>query len=188
MKETFEREFAPFIGEKRLNIGCGGNPEPGWVNVDFNPCNGSVLSVDLRERPWPFERASFDTVMASHFLEHFRDEPLFDIVAEVGEVLKVGGFFIGVVPYATHSQAYANPFHRSLWDESTPPQFSKRLYELENTAGTGAHQFMPLVDWTVVYTGLTPDVRWLNRPGIEDVHRHGTNGIVEMQFVMRRES
>jgi SAM-dependent methyltransferase len=190
MKPEFVEAFAPFIGPEKLNIGCGASPEPGWVNMDFNPQLPDVIKWDLRIRPWPFPRACFDTVLATHVLEHFRGDELFHVMAEIGEVLKVGGHLIGAVPYATHSSAYANPFHKQLWDISTPPQFSKRLYEEEGTAGTGAHQFMPLVDWVQVYLTLTPDKRWHGRPEEEISKALHTelNVIEEMQFVLRRES
>jgi len=32
-----EKKFAPYIGDRRLNIGCGASIEDGWVNMDFNP-------------------------------------------------------------------------------------------------------------------------------------------------------
>ena len=190
MKPSFERDFAPFIGPNRLNIGCGANSEPGWVNVDFNPQGPDVIRHDLRVRPWPFERGTFDTVLASHFLEHFRGDELFHIVAEAAEVLKVGGHLIGIVPYATSSAAYANPFHKQLWDETTAAQLSRRLYEQEGTAGTGAHQFAPLADWTVRLISLTPEEEWRGKTAEEvtEASRRYLNVIAEMQFVLRKES
>ena len=83
MKDEFRKEWEPFIGPKRLNIGCGATVEPGWVNMDFNPQREDVITHDLRVRPWPFQRGEFDTVLASHILEHFRDEQLFGIMAEM---------------------------------------------------------------------------------------------------------
>ena len=187
---TSGRDFGQYIGSKRLDVGCGAYPESGWTNVDFNPCDPSVVGHDIRIRPWPFPRGSFDTVKAVHLLEHFRDEELFGIMAEMGEVLEVGGHLIGVVPYATSSVAYANPFHRQLWDQSTPSQFAKSLYEVPDSPGTGAHQFMPLADWKLLDIGLIPDHRWKNRTldEISEAMKGQLNVIVEMWFVMRRES
>ncbi|MDR3362817.1 MAG: hypothetical protein LBO64_08275 [Desulfovibrio sp.] len=31
-----------------LNLGCGGNFHPDWVNIDFHDHGGAVLSYDLR--------------------------------------------------------------------------------------------------------------------------------------------
>ena len=190
MKPIFKEKFKAFIGPARLNIGCGANPEEGFVNVDFHPQLPGVMKWDLRALPWPFERGSQDTVLASHFLEHFRGDELFNIMAEIGEVLRVGGHLIGIVPYATHSDAYANPYHKQLWDETTPNHFCKELYERKGTVGTGAHQFMPLVDWRVVHTELTPCVEWRDKTveEINEAMRYRLNVIQEMQFVMRKES
>jgi predicted SAM-dependent methyltransferase len=70
----------------RLNLGCGHNAAPGWVNVDYSlgsrlrwiPFSGkffrqkwdrSILVVDLRRAlPWPDN--SVDAIYCSHFLEH----------------------------------------------------------------------------------------------------------------------
>lgn len=190
MRPLFEVKFGRFVGEKKLNIGCGANPEEGWINVDFNPQFDHVLKIDLRAKPWPFEDQSFDTVLASHVLEHFRDEELFNIMAECGRVLRVGGHLIGITPHALHSSAYANPFHRQLWDQSTPEHFCRATYERKGSIGTGAHQFMPLVDWKVVHLELTPSEEWRIKPhqDITEAMKFGTNVIEELQFVMRRES
>jgi len=190
MSVVREREFGAYVGENCLNLGCGEDPEPGWTNVDFNPMDSSVERWDLRIQPWPFDRGVFDTVKAIHLLEHFRGEELFNIMHEIGSVLKVGGHLIGVVPYATHSVAYANPFHKQLWDQSTPPQFARSLYELKGTWGSGAHQFMPLADWKVLEVGLIPDHNWKDKP-LDEIYaalKDRLHVIVEMQFVMRRES
>lgn len=190
MEIPFERFFGRYIGEKRLNVGCGANPWDGWVNVDFNPQRDDVVRHDLRVCPWPFERSSFDTVVASHFLEHFRDADLFNIMNEMAQVLKVGGHLIGIVPYALHSDAFSNPYHKQLWDEVTPTHFCRATYERKGTMGTGAHQFMPLADWSVALVQLTPveALRTLPPPEIDSLRKYGVNVIQEMQFVMRRES
>jgi hypothetical protein len=111
-------------------------------------------------------------------------------MAEIGEVLAVGGRLIGVVPYATSSVAYANPFHRQLWDQSTPPQFAKSLYQVPDSPGTGAHQFMPLADWKLEDIELIPDHYWKDKSlaEISEAMKDRINVIVEMCFVLRRES
>jgi hypothetical protein len=190
VRVAYAREFGKYVGTDCLNLGCGANPESGWSNVDFNPCDAGVIAFDLRSRPWPLGREAFDTVKAEHLLEHFSGEELFGVMAEIGQVLRVGGYLIGVVPYATHSVAYANPFHRQLWDQSTPSQFARTLYEVPDSPGTGAHQFMPLADWKLIEIGLIPDHYWKNKSldEITEAMKGHLNVIVEMWFVMRRES
>lgn len=190
MKELHRKLWADYIGERRLNIGCGAAVEPGWENMDFKPQAPSVIQWDVRQVPWPVEHGVYDTVLASHFLEHFRDEDLFNIMAEVGHVLKVGGHLIAIVPYALHSDAWGNPYHKQLWDEATPTHFFRSTYERKGTAGTGADQYMPLANWSMPYMGLVPDEFWWAKPAeeIELAKRGQMNVIREMQFVLRRES
>jgi len=53
----------------RLNIGCGGNIRPGWINVDLNPC--ADIALDIRQ-PLPFPDASCSELYSEHTLEHLR--------------------------------------------------------------------------------------------------------------------
>jgi hypothetical protein len=38
----------------RLNLGCGQEHLPGWVNVDQFPAARPDLVLDLERLPWPF--------------------------------------------------------------------------------------------------------------------------------------
>src|SRR5688572_6900627 len=51
----------------KLNLGCGPNLKPGWVNVDLSP--EADLHLDLRE-PLPFEDGSVAMIYSEHFFEH----------------------------------------------------------------------------------------------------------------------
>ncbi len=52
---------------------------------------------------WPFEKQSYDVVVACEFLEHVYFPQV--IYAKVSEVLKPGGMFIGTVPHAYSLQS-----------------------------------------------------------------------------------
>jgi predicted SAM-dependent methyltransferase len=51
----------------RLNVGCGPNVKPGWVNIDLG--RGADVAVDVREG-MPFDDHSCDLIYSEHFLEH----------------------------------------------------------------------------------------------------------------------
>jgi len=51
----------------RLNVGCGTNPKPGWVNIDLG--RGADVAVDVRGG-LPFDDHSCDLIYSEHFLEH----------------------------------------------------------------------------------------------------------------------
>jgi predicted SAM-dependent methyltransferase len=94
----------------RLNIGCGGRPLKGYINVDQDSIE------DMRKRylntqfddeliiknynifDLPYQDATVDELRADGLLEHlsFKEEPKF--LYEVSRVLRVGGFFEFSVP------------------------------------------------------------------------------------------
>jgi predicted SAM-dependent methyltransferase len=95
---------------KKINIGCGGRPLEGYINIDQDSLD------DLRQRypnqsfsnnlviedhdifSLPYKSSSIDEVKADGLLEHlsFKEEPKF--LYEVFRVLKPGGKFAFSVP------------------------------------------------------------------------------------------
>ena len=109
----------------RLNLGCGLQSPPGWINVDGSwnarlakypllrralsrfrllpsdkleiPWNSSIVIHDVRKR-LPFSEASVAAVYASHVLEHLYREEGQRLIAESFRVLAPGGILRVVVP------------------------------------------------------------------------------------------
>jgi predicted SAM-dependent methyltransferase len=81
----------------RLNLGCGPNREPGWVNIDAFD-KGADLHLDLRE-DLPFADGSVDVIYSEHFFEHL-DYPrdVVHLLSEARRVLMPGGLFSVGVP------------------------------------------------------------------------------------------
>ena len=94
----------------KLNIGCGGQPLDGYINVDQDGLQAlrirypdRTFSDDLQINNFdvfnlPYPDASVDEIKADAFLEHlsFQQEPLF--LYEVSRVLKPRGCFDFSVP------------------------------------------------------------------------------------------
>jgi predicted SAM-dependent methyltransferase len=80
----------------KLNIGCGPNLKPGWVNIDLVAC--ADLQLDMREAmPLPDKCAQM--IYSEHFFEHIdypRDAMHF--LSECHRVLEPGGVFSVGVP------------------------------------------------------------------------------------------
>lgn len=54
---------------KKLNLGCGFDYRPGWVNLDSNDSIKADIHHDL-EKKLPFEDNPFDEVFAGQVIEH----------------------------------------------------------------------------------------------------------------------
>ncbi len=93
----------------KLNIGCGGDIRPGYVNIDRHSKDfiETRYGVELGETPpvfdldilhLPYQDSSVDEVLCLAFLEHlsFEDEGKF--LREVQRVLRRGGTFHFTVP------------------------------------------------------------------------------------------
>ena len=93
----------------KIQLGSGGNPKPGWINVDLF-AKGADLALDLREElPFPSNVAAF--VYSEHLFEHLEyPGEARRFVAEVFRILAPGGTFSLVVPDAEKAlRAYSNP-------------------------------------------------------------------------------
>lgn len=87
----------------RLNLGCGGRPLPGYINIDMDSLDQireryphqsfeeDLVVVNYDIFNLPFEKDSVDEIKAEGLIEHlpFIDEPKF--FNEVVRVLKPGG-------------------------------------------------------------------------------------------------
>ena len=105
-----QSRLAPFPGALKVNVGCGGHPLAGYVNIDMDSLDdlrrrypGRQFADDLVLEPYdvlnlPFEDGSVEEVNADSFIEHLRfsDEPIF--FNEIKRILKPGGRFVFSTP------------------------------------------------------------------------------------------
>ena len=59
----------------KLNLGCGRDKKPGYLNIDNNPACRPDLSHDLNIYPYPLAGNRFKEIIADHVIEHL-DNPL----------------------------------------------------------------------------------------------------------------
>ncbi len=85
----------------KLNLGCGDDVKPGYVNVDQREREG-VIPVDLSKFPWPWLNESAQEIVMLDFLEHFPYRLTKTILTEVWRVLQPGGIVEIQVPDLTH--------------------------------------------------------------------------------------
>jgi SAM-dependent methyltransferase len=89
-----------FRGKKnlKLNVGCGANVVPGWINIDLDG-PPDVFKWDCR-RGMPFDDNSVDAIFAEHVFEHLDPVGGANFLRECRRCLRVGGIVRIVVPDA----------------------------------------------------------------------------------------
>ncbi len=75
----------------KLNLACGRNPLPGWLNTDIDTAlTKETVFLDVRKR-FPFSNSIFSYVYCEHLIEHLEYEQGVKMVNEVFRVVKPGG-------------------------------------------------------------------------------------------------
>jgi predicted SAM-dependent methyltransferase len=75
---------------RRLNWGCGTDPEPGWINSDIKAAPGIDLSCDILEG-LPLAEASIEYAVSIHALPELRYPDVVPALRELRRVLEPGG-------------------------------------------------------------------------------------------------
>jgi predicted SAM-dependent methyltransferase len=82
----------------KINLGSGGTPLPGFLNVDaLSDAPGVDLVADI-SKPLPLEDGSAELIYASHVLEHFPHDETLAILRDWRRVLHDGGNLYVAVP------------------------------------------------------------------------------------------
>ncbi len=82
---------------KLINLGCGSQFHPDWINVDIISSSPQVQAHDIRENiPYPTDY--FDACYSSHVIEHMSKSEVSNVINECYRVLKPQGIIRVVVP------------------------------------------------------------------------------------------
>jgi hypothetical protein len=123
----------------KLNLGCGTNKAPGFVNVDR--AHGPDVVHDLEVFPWPWADSSVDEVRAHHVLEHLGATPalFIGVMKEMHRVCRNGAKVEIVVPHPRHDDFMNDPTHVRPITLNVLALFSKsynRKWEKDGSANT----------------------------------------------------
>jgi SAM-dependent methyltransferase len=78
------------IKVKRLNWGCGGDPQPGWINSDIKEGPGIDVACDIRDG-LPLDDGSMDYAVSIHALPELAYPDLEPTLVELRRVLREDG-------------------------------------------------------------------------------------------------
>ena len=109
----------------RLNLGCGTDIRPGYVNLDIAPLPGVDVVHELGSGPLPFDDASLTEVVAKDILEHV---DLAGTLRELHRVLAPGGRLVVTAPHFTSPAVWIDPTHQRGFAVDTLRFFTREGY------------------------------------------------------------
>ncbi|MEN2428102.1 class I SAM-dependent methyltransferase [Chromobacterium vaccinii] len=97
----------------KLNLGCGHDKRPGFINVDSQAACQPDQVVDLERFPWPWADASVDEIVMSHVLEHLGadTDTYLGIIKELYRVCAPDARVTITVPHPRSDNYLADPTH-----------------------------------------------------------------------------
>lgn len=96
----------------KLNVGCGRNTLPGWINLDSFELPGVNIVADLEtcgSQPLPLETGSVSEFLLSHVLEHICN--VLPMMQELHRVAAPNAMMTVRVPYGSSDDAFEDPTH-----------------------------------------------------------------------------
>lgn len=102
----------------KLDLGCGGNKEKGFVGVDVKAGDSVDIIHDFDDYPYPFKDSSVEYIKASGIIEHLDDRRMF--LRECWRMLQPRGILYVKVPHYSGRSAYAHPEHKTFYSLDFP--------------------------------------------------------------------
>lgn len=144
-----ESSAASTNGELKLNLGCGFNHRPGFVNVDISEgCDANVV-CDLSKSPWPWANDSVKEAVFDYSMEQMGEsvENLRHVLSELYRVCANDANIHITAAHPRHDQFFLNP----LCHHRLSPDFFQLLSVQRNLSmiSQGAHYDVLGLKWGV---------------------------------------
>jgi len=188
------RRYVEAHAVRKLQIGAGPNPLPGWLNTDLLPDTypehrDEIVRLDA-SRSFPFDDMSFDYVFSEHQIEHIPEPAAHTMVGECFRVLRPGGRIrIATPDLAAIVGLYDDPLdeleqHYVDWVMARfrPDVRSgnRRCHVINHMFKDHKHQFIYDYETLVAllsHAGFVEAVRWnpgeSNDPALRGIEIHG---------------
>lgn len=147
------------VQETMLNLGCGTDIRPGWVNLDSSSAIPGVDVVhDLDTLPLPFPSERFTHILAQDVLEHLQD-PV-GTLRELHRILRVGGRLTIRVPHFTSRNNWTDPTHRNRFAIEWFDFFVQGSRRKQERPYYFDFAFSRCVEERITFEGVTPWTLW----------------------------
>ena len=93
----------------KLNLGCGKDIKPDYINLDIVDYGGNKIH-DINTFPYPFEDNTFEEIYASHVLEHL--DNFNKTVIELYRIAKPNCTIIVYAPFFLNTKYFGEPDHK----------------------------------------------------------------------------
>lgn len=172
--------FQEMPDSDRLQIGCGKNVLPGWINTDMLPGRG-IIHVDVR-KPLPFPSGHFRYVFSEHLLEHISCNVGIRLLREIHRVLAPKGTMrIATPDFAFLVRLYLDPDTEYVeWAAQWSAIPATPLHTINNFVRNWGHQFIwdyPTLQATLESVGFVNVARCAvgqsNDPVLQGIEWHG---------------
>ena len=165
----------------KLNVGCGRNILPGWLNLDVAQLPGVDIAFNLercKDEKIPLENDSVEEFLLSHLLEHVNNA--LPLMEELYRIAQPNALAKIRVPHGSHDDAWEDPTHVRPYFPGSFGYFSQPFYWRADYGYRGDWRLEKL--YLMVskqrFEGKTPQAIY------DEVH-HGRNMVLEMVADMR---
>lgn len=157
----------------KLNLGCGRDIRPGWVNIDSMPLPGVDHVLDLDDAPvLPLPDNSVDRIEGVHVIEHLH-RPL-PLMQELWRIAAPGAEAVFRTPYGSSDDADEDPTHMRRLFLNSWQYFAQPAYWRADYGYRG--------DWqpTTITLRIGPHLADLAADEVMWAVRHQRNVVAEM--------